>query len=84
MYDFNSVKSLSRQLAEAGAHVVMAVRKPDIAQDLIQKWQYEWSGMGLPLNIEVTGVRFLLLLLDLILLGSSIILTYIYMFCVLI
>ncbi|OWM79346.1 dehydrogenase/reductase SDR family member FEY-like [Punica granatum] len=44
---------IARQLAEAGAHVVMAVRKPKAAQDLIQKWQNEWSGMGLPLNIEV-------------------------------
>lgn len=63
MYDLNSVrfhidnsavKLLFRQLAEAGAHVVMAVRKPNVAQDLIKKWQNEWSGMGLPLNIEVT------------------------------
>lgn len=46
---------LFRQLAEAGAHVVMAVRKPNAAQDLIQKWQTEWSGMGLPLNVEVLG-----------------------------
>ncbi|KAK4799965.1 hypothetical protein SAY86_025330 [Trapa natans] len=44
---------IARQLAEAGAHVVMAVRKPRAAQDLIQKWQNEWSGMGLPPNIEV-------------------------------
>ncbi|KAK3414264.1 hypothetical protein EUGRSUZ_I02747 [Eucalyptus grandis] len=44
---------IARQLAEAGAHVVMAVRNPKAANDLIQKWQNEWSGMGLPLNIEV-------------------------------
>lgn len=44
-----------RQLAESGAHVIMAVRKPKVAQELIQKWQNEWSGMGLPLNIEVTS-----------------------------
>ncbi|XP_010242297.1 PREDICTED: retinol dehydrogenase 12-like [Nelumbo nucifera] len=44
---------IARQLAESGAHVVMAVRKPKAAQELIQKWQNEWSGMGLPLNIEV-------------------------------
>ncbi|KAL8158822.1 hypothetical protein V2J09_000359 [Rumex salicifolius] len=43
----------SRQLAESGSHVVMAVRKPKSAQELIQKWQAEWSGKGLPLNIEV-------------------------------
>ncbi|XP_030459110.1 dehydrogenase/reductase SDR family member FEY-like [Syzygium oleosum] len=44
---------IARQLAEAGAHVVMAVRNPKAAHDLIQTWQIEWSGMGLPLNIEV-------------------------------
>ena len=44
---------LNRQLAEAGAHVVMAVRNSKAANDLIQKWQSEWSGKGLPLNIEV-------------------------------
>ncbi|KAK4766360.1 hypothetical protein SAY87_008002 [Trapa incisa] len=31
----------------------MAVRKPKAAHDLIQKWQNEWSGMGLSLDIEV-------------------------------
>lgn len=46
---------LSRQLAEAGAHVVMAVRNTKVAHELIQKWQNEWSGMGLPLNLEVIG-----------------------------
>ncbi|RVW52567.1 Dehydrogenase/reductase SDR family member FEY [Vitis vinifera] len=44
---------IARQLAEAGAHVVMAVRNSKAANDLIQKWQSEWSGKGLPLNIEV-------------------------------
>lgn len=44
---------IARQLAEAGAHVVMAVRNPKVAHELIQKWQNEWSGVGLPLNIEV-------------------------------
>lgn len=44
---------LCRQLAESGAHVIMAVRNPKAAHELIQKWQEEWSGMGLPLNIEV-------------------------------
>lgn len=44
---------IARQLAEAGAHVVMAVRNTKGAHELIRKWQNEWSGMGLPLNIEV-------------------------------
>ncbi|KAK3004076.1 hypothetical protein RJ639_018936 [Escallonia herrerae] len=35
------------------AHVVMAVRNPKAAHDLIQRWQDEWAGRGLPLNIEV-------------------------------
>lgn len=46
-------REIARQLAEAGAHVVMAVRNTKAAHELIQKWQTEWSGMGLPLNIEV-------------------------------
>ncbi|KAK6153209.1 hypothetical protein DH2020_012848 [Rehmannia glutinosa] len=46
-------KEIARQLAEAGGHVVMAVRNPKAADDLIKKWQEEWSGRGLPLNIEV-------------------------------
>ncbi|XP_050376612.1 dehydrogenase/reductase SDR family member FEY-like isoform X1 [Argentina anserina] len=46
-------RETARQLAEAGAHVVMAVRNTKAAEELIQKWQNEWSGMGLPLNIEV-------------------------------
>ncbi|XP_062158426.1 dehydrogenase/reductase SDR family member FEY-like isoform X2 [Alnus glutinosa] len=46
-------REIARQLAEAGAHVVMAVRNTKAAHELIQKWQSEWSGMGLPLNIEV-------------------------------
>lgn len=44
---------LHRQLAEAGGHVVMAVRNPKAANDLIKKWQENWSGKGLPLDIEV-------------------------------
>ncbi|KAL9268374.1 Dehydrogenase/reductase SDR family member FEY-like protein [Drosera capensis] len=44
---------IARQLAESGAHVVMAIRKPKAGHDLIQKWQSEWYGKGLPLNIEV-------------------------------
>jgi hypothetical protein len=51
----------NRQLALAGAHVVMAVRRPKVAQDLIQKWQNENSETGRPLNAEVIlkilGVR---------------------------
>ncbi|ONK57922.1 uncharacterized protein A4U43_C09F5650 [Asparagus officinalis] len=44
---------IARQLAQAGAHVVMAVRKIKLAQELIQKWQEEKGGLGMPLNIEV-------------------------------
>ncbi|KAL6184328.1 hypothetical protein ACLB2K_045730 [Fragaria x ananassa] len=44
---------IARQLAEAGAHVVMAVKNTKAAKELLQKWQNEWSGVGLPLNIEV-------------------------------
>jgi len=44
---------IARQLALAGAHVVMAVRRPKVAQDLIQKWQNENSETGRPLNAEV-------------------------------
>lgn len=47
---------INRQLAEAGAHVVMAVRNPKAADELIKKWQDEWSGRGLPLNIEVSVI----------------------------
>lgn len=31
----------------------MAVRNTKAAHELILKWQYDWSGKGLPLNIEV-------------------------------
>ncbi|GJN18801.1 hypothetical protein PR202_gb06003 [Eleusine coracana subsp. coracana] len=44
---------IARQLALAGAHVVMAVRRPKVAQELIQKWQNESSENGRPLNAEV-------------------------------
>ncbi|KAF3323150.1 retinol dehydrogenase 12-like isoform X2 [Carex littledalei] len=44
---------IARQLAESGAHVVMAVRRPKSAHDLIQKWQSEKGDMGILLNIEV-------------------------------
>ncbi|KAL9432583.1 hypothetical protein AB3S75_027587 [Citrus x aurantiifolia] len=45
-------REIARQLAESGAHVVMAVRNLKAANELIQKWQEEWSGKGLPLNVE--------------------------------
>ncbi|KAL6848516.1 hypothetical protein ACP4OV_021810 [Aristida adscensionis] len=44
---------IARQLLQAGAHVVMAVRRPKMAQELIQKWQNENSETGAPLNAEV-------------------------------
>uniref|UniRef100_A0A0D6QSW2 Uncharacterized protein n=1 Tax=Araucaria cunninghamii TaxID=56994 RepID=A0A0D6QSW2_ARACU len=44
---------IAKQLAEAGAHVVMACRNTQAAHDLIQKWQKEWCGMSGPLDIEV-------------------------------
>ncbi|XP_062217956.1 dehydrogenase/reductase SDR family member FEY-like [Phragmites australis] len=44
---------IARQLALAGAHVVMAVRRPKVAQELIQKWQNENLETGRPLNAEV-------------------------------
>nr|XP_043615462.1 dehydrogenase/reductase SDR family member FEY-like [Erigeron canadensis] len=46
-------RETARQMAEAGAHVVMAVRNTKAAYDQIQKWQDDWSGKGLPLDIEV-------------------------------
>ncbi|CDO98578.1 unnamed protein product [Coffea canephora] len=46
-------REIARQLAEAGGHVVMAVRNTNAAHDLIRKWQEDWTGRGLPLNIEV-------------------------------
>ncbi|KAG8388493.1 hypothetical protein BUALT_Bualt02G0131400 [Buddleja alternifolia] len=52
-------KEIARQLAEAGGHVVMAVRNPKAATDLIKKWQEDWSGKGLPLNIEVMELNLL-------------------------
>ncbi|KAM3249651.1 hypothetical protein P3L10_011421 [Capsicum annuum] len=55
-------REIARQLAEAGAHVVMAVRSTNRAQELIRKWQEDSSGKGLPLNIE--GMELDLLSLD--------------------
>lgn len=62
-------REIARQLAESGAHVVMAVRNPKAAHDLIQTWQNDWSlmGLGLPLNIEVVALPLIYLLL----LGTS-------------
>ncbi|GAA0142687.1 dehydrogenase [Lithospermum erythrorhizon] len=40
---------ITRQLAESGAHVVMAVRNVEAAHELVRKWQDK----GLPLDIEV-------------------------------
>lgn len=44
-------REMARQLAEAGAHVVMAVRNPKGAHELINQWSASWT--GLPLNVEV-------------------------------
>ncbi|XP_017257175.1 dehydrogenase/reductase SDR family member FEY-like [Daucus carota subsp. sativus] len=52
-------REIARQLAEAGAHVVMAVRNTTRANVLIEKWQCDWSKMSLPLNIEVMELNLL-------------------------
>lgn len=52
-------REIARQLAESGGHVIMAVRNTKAANELIRKWQEEWSGRGLPLNIEVYFRKFL-------------------------
>lgn len=44
----------------------MAVRNTKAAQELIQQWQNEWSGKGLPLNIEVTLLFVLILVICLL------------------
>jgi NAD(P)-dependent dehydrogenase (short-subunit alcohol dehydrogenase family) len=51
--------SLCRQLAESGAHVVMAVRNTKRANELIQKWKIESEGLGLgmALNVEVSSMN---------------------------
>ncbi|KAK4757501.1 hypothetical protein SAY87_018802 [Trapa incisa] len=54
----------NRSLAKAGAHVVMAVRRPNVAQDLIKQWQSEGSGMHLPLKIDGSVMELDLLSLD--------------------
>ncbi|CAL0332618.1 unnamed protein product [Lupinus luteus] len=50
---------IARQLAQAGAHVVMAVRNTKAAQELIQKWSIDAAGLGITLNIEVMAVDLL-------------------------
>ncbi|XP_061348010.1 dehydrogenase/reductase SDR family member FEY-like [Gastrolobium bilobum] len=50
---------IARQLAQSGAHVVMAVRNTKAAQELIQKWQNESAGLGIALNVEVMVVDLL-------------------------
>ncbi|WVZ13708.1 hypothetical protein V8G54_011274 [Vigna mungo] len=50
---------IARQLAQSGAHVVMAVRNTNAAQELIQKWQIDSSGLSIPLNVEVMQVDLL-------------------------
>ncbi|KAL5142760.1 Dehydrogenase/reductase SDR family member FEY [Glycine soja] len=47
------------QLAQSGAHVVMAVRNTKAAQELIQKWQVDSEGLSIPLNVEVMQVDLL-------------------------
>ncbi|XP_078448518.1 NAD(P)-binding Rossmann-fold superfamily protein [Wolffia australiana] len=42
----------ARQLAMAGAHLVMAVRNTNLAHELIRKWQAE----GIPLDVEVMEI----------------------------
>ena len=63
-------RETARQLAEAGAHVIMAVRNPKAAHQLILDWQNQWSlsggGLALPLNIEVLLNSILSLSLSLI------------------
>nr|XP_025623306.1 dehydrogenase/reductase SDR family member FEY isoform X2 [Arachis hypogaea] len=46
-------REIARQLAQAGAHVVMAVRNTKAAQELIQQWQIDSEGFCIALNVEV-------------------------------
>ncbi|KAE9586118.1 hypothetical protein Lal_00009956 [Lupinus albus] len=50
---------IARQLAQAGAHVVMAVRNTKAAQQLIEKWSADSAGLGIALNVEVMAVDLL-------------------------
>ncbi|MED6191761.1 hypothetical protein PIB30_003564 [Stylosanthes scabra] len=52
-------REIARQLAQAGAHVVMAVRNTKAAQELIQQWQIDSEGFGIALNVEVMQVDLL-------------------------
>lgn len=46
-------REIARQLADSGAHVIMAVRNLKAANDLIRKWNDDsYSRGGLPLNVE--------------------------------
>ncbi|MED6108955.1 hypothetical protein PIB30_029054 [Stylosanthes scabra] len=47
-------REIARQLAQAGAHVVMAVRNTKAAQELIQQWQIDSEGFGIALSVEIT------------------------------
>lgn len=49
---------IARQLAESGAHVVMAVRNPTAAHSLIQTWQNQTSSKD-SLNIDVMELNLL-------------------------
>ncbi|CAA6655775.1 unnamed protein product [Spirodela intermedia] len=50
---------IARQLANSGAHVIMAVRNTTVANQLIQQWQIEDSENGLPLDVEVMEIDLL-------------------------
>ncbi|PWA84796.1 glucose/ribitol dehydrogenase [Artemisia annua] len=45
---------IARQLAEAGAHVVMAVRNTELAHKLVQKWQTELQNIS---STKFTRIR---------------------------
>ncbi|XP_059639559.1 dehydrogenase/reductase SDR family member FEY-like [Cornus florida] len=49
---------IAKQLAESGAHVVMAVRNPSAAHNLIQKWETNRSNTSL-LNVVVMELNLL-------------------------
>ncbi|WVZ48990.1 hypothetical protein U9M48_000375 [Paspalum notatum var. saurae] len=51
----NVVQYFNQQLVRAGAHAVMAGRRPKVAQELIQKWQNESSETGTPLNAKANS-----------------------------
>lgn len=49
----------AKQLAEAGAHVVLACRNTAAAQDLVHKWQKERDRSSSPLDVEVMELNLL-------------------------